>query len=39
MFDYGMNVHGLVGNYGLMDMDCKPWEEFCGLVKKANEKM
>jgi hypothetical protein len=37
MFDYGMNIHGLVGNYGLMDMDCKPWVEFGELVKQAHE--
>lgn len=39
LFDYGRNVHGLIGNYGLYDLNARPYTELIAGVKKTNLKV
>ncbi|MDR1541975.1 MAG: hypothetical protein LBU32_29135 [Clostridiales bacterium] len=39
MFDYGRNVHGLIGNYGLYDLNAKPYANFIKGVAHANQEI
>lgn len=36
LFDYGKNVHGLIGNYGLYDLHGKPYSVFCDQVRATH---
>lgn len=39
LYDFGMNVHGLIGNYGLLDMKDNPWDGFVQMVAEANREL
>ena len=36
LFDYGRNVHGLIGNYGLYDLNARPYTELIEGVTATN---
>ena len=36
LYDYQGDEHGLLGNYGLYDLDDQPWEDFTSGVKVTN---
>ncbi|WP_308637178.1 beta-galactosidase [Paenibacillus silvisoli] len=36
LYDYGRDRHGLIGNYGLLQMNDEPWEEFVEAVTASN---
>lgn len=38
LYDYG-NPNGLIGNYGLLDLNDEPWEEFVKGVKQTNKEI
>jgi hypothetical protein len=39
LYDYDSNVHGLTGNYGLLDKKDNLWEEFAQMVAAANSEV
>lgn len=36
LYDYGRDRHGLIGNYGLLNVDDELWESFADAVTEAN---
>ncbi|WP_127587310.1 beta-galactosidase [Paenibacillus koleovorans] len=39
MYDYGRDRYGLIGNYGLLNVDDEPWEEFVEAVTAAHREL
>lgn len=39
LFDYGNNVHGLIGNYGLYDLNGRAYSEFQEAVKRTHAQL
>lgn len=37
LYDFGMNRHKLIGNYGLFDLKDRLWEEFSEAVKSTHD--
>ena len=36
LFDYGRNIHGLIGNYGIFDLQDRVYQELADAMKKAH---